>query len=45
LDENGNIVNKKKKRVFGRKLLEDDGDIPKIFRTGLLRKDTYDSFS
>lgn len=26
-------------------LLEEDGDIPKIFRTGLLRKDTYDSFS
>ena len=45
LDENGNVVNKKKKKVFGRKLLEDDGDIPKIFRTGLLRKDTYDSFS
>ena len=32
-------------RVFSKLLLEADGDIPKIFRTGLLRKDTFDSFS
>lgn len=45
MDDNGNVVNKKKNKVFNRFLLEEDGDIPKIFRTGLLRKDTYDSFS
>lgn len=45
LDSHGNIVDKKGRRVFNKNLLEDDGDIPKVFRTGLLRKDTYDSFS
>ena len=45
LDEHGNVVNKNKAKVFGKRLLEPDGDIPKIFRAGLLRKDTYDSFS
>jgi hypothetical protein len=45
LDADGNVVNKKRKKVFNKFLLEEDGDIPKIFRTGLLRKDTYDSFS
>jgi hypothetical protein len=45
LDENGHIRNKRGYKVFSKLLLEEDGDIPKIFRTGLLRKDTYDSFS
>lgn len=45
VDDNGNIVNKRGYKVFSRILLEDDGDIPKVFRTGLLRKDTQDSFS
>lgn len=45
LDENGNVKNKRGFKVFNKMLLEEDGDIPKIFRTGLLRKDTYDSFS
>jgi hypothetical protein len=45
LDDDGNVRNKRGFKVFNKKLLEDDGDIPKIFRTGLLRKDTYDSFS
>lgn len=45
IDEGGHIRNKRGYKVFSRLLLEEDGDIPKIFRTGLLRKDTYDSFS
>jgi hypothetical protein len=45
IDDLGNIVNKRKGKVFDRRLLEDDGEIPKVFRAGLLRKDTYDSFS
>lgn len=45
LDEKGNVKNKRGFKVFNKMLLEEDGDIPKIFRTGLLRKDTYDSFS
>lgn len=40
------MVNKRGGVVFNRKLLEEDGgEIPKVFRAGLLRKDTYDSFS
>lgn len=31
--------------MFSKVLLEEDGDIPKVFRTGLLRKDTVDSFN
>ena len=45
LDDDGNVRNRRGFKVFNKKILEDDGDIPKIFRTGLLRKDTYDSFS
>jgi len=45
IDERGNIKNKRNYKVFGRNLLEADGDIPKVFRSGLLKKDTMDSFS
>jgi hypothetical protein len=45
IDEQGNVVNKRGGVVFGRRLIEEDGEIPKVFRAGLLRKDTYDSFS
>lgn len=45
LDSEGNIRNKRGQKVFNHNLLEDGTDIPKVFRTGLLRKDTYDSFS
>jgi hypothetical protein len=45
VDEQGNIVNKRKQKVFSKRLLEEDGEVPKVFRAGLLRKDTYDSFS
>ena len=45
VDDTGNVVNKRKQKVFGKTLLEEDGEVPKVFRAGLLRKDTYDSFS
>lgn len=45
IDDQGNVVNKRKHKVFGKKLLEEDGEVPKVFRAGLLRKDTFDSFS
>lgn len=45
IDQNGNVVNKRGVVVFNKRLLEDDGEIPKVFRAGLLRKDTFDSFS
>ena len=31
--------------MFGRPLINEEGDIPKVFRTGLFRKDSVDSFS
>ena len=40
IDHNGNIKNKQGFMVFNRRLLDDDGEIPEIFRTGLLRKNT-----
>lgn len=45
LDDQGNVCNKRQQKVFSKILLEDDGEVPKVFRAGLLRKDTYDSFS
>jgi len=45
VDEKGNIKNKRGYKVFGKLLMENDGEIPKVFRTGLFRKDTADSFS
>lgn len=45
LDHNGNIMNKRGYKVFGRLLMDNDGDIPKVFRHGLFRKDTVDSFN
>ena len=45
IDDNGNIKNKRGFKVFARTLMADDGEIPKVFRTGLFRKDTVDSFN
>ena len=46
LDPSGNLQNNKGYKVFSKNILEDDGDIPKVFRSGgFFRKDTQDSFS
>lgn len=45
IDSNGNVINKRGYKVFSKVLLEEDGDIPKVFRSGLIRKDTNDSFN
>jgi hypothetical protein len=45
IDEEKNIVNKKGKFMFDNKVLEPTGDIPKLFRTGLLRSDSTSSLS
>lgn len=31
--------------MFGKELLDTEGDIPKVFRTGLLKSDTASSLS
>jgi len=45
VDKNGNVINKNGKVMFERGLLDNEGDIPKVFRTGLLKSDTASSLS
>lgn len=45
VDKNGNVINKHGKQVFEKELLDADEDIPKVFRTGLLKSDTASSLS
>merc|ERR1711935_242560 len=44
-DKNGNVINKEGKMMFKKKLLDSEDDIPKVFRTGLLKSDTASSLS
>ena len=39
------MINKHGKLVFKKKLLDNEDDIPKVFRTGLLKSDTASSLS
>lgn len=44
IDQAGNVLDKRTGQVmFDKKVLDRDGDIPKVFRTGLLRSDTNSS--
>jgi hypothetical protein len=44
VDDDGNIIDKRSGAVmFDKNVLDRDGDIPKVFRTGLLRSDTNSS--
>jgi len=45
IDEDGNVINKDGKLMFPKKLLDSEEDIPKVFRTGLLKSDTASSLS
>ena len=45
IDEYGNIINKNGKVTFPKKLQDNEHDIPKVFRTGLLKSDTASSLS
>lgn len=45
VDRDGNIINKDKKIMFPKQLLDNEQDIPKVFRTGLLKSDTASSLS
>lgn len=44
-DEAGNIVDKKGKVMFHKDILEADGEIPEVFRAGLLKSDSASSLS
>ena len=45
VDDKGNIIDFRGNKVFDEKLLTNDHDIPKVFRKGILRRDSVDSFS
>ena len=45
IDKDGNVINKHGKVMFGKELLDNEEDIPKVFRTGLLKSDTASSLS
>jgi hypothetical protein len=45
IDKDGNVINKHGKVMFGKELLDNEEDIPKVFRTGLLKSETASSLS
>jgi hypothetical protein len=45
IDDKGNVINESGKIVFPRGILDPDEDIPKVFRTGLLKSDSESSLS
>ena len=45
IDKDGNVINKEGRLMFMKKLLDNEEDIPKVFRTGLLKSDTASSLS
>ena len=45
IDKDGNVINKHGKKMFGKELLDNEKDIPKVFRTGLLKSETASSLS
>ena len=45
IDKDGNVINKNGKKMFGKELLDNEDDIPKIFRIGLWKSETASSLS
>lgn len=45
VDSDGNVIDKNGKPMFDRDILDSEGEIPKVFRTGLLKSDTASSLS
>jgi len=45
VDKAGNVIDKNGKVMFKKKILDHEDDIPKVFRSGLLRSDTASSLS
>jgi len=45
IDGQGNVIDKNGKPMFDKDILDKEGDIPKVFRTGLLKSDTGSSLS
>ena len=45
VDRKGNIIDIRRNIVFEKKLLEENGDVPEIFRSNILRSDSASSLS
>jgi hypothetical protein len=45
VDKDGNVIDKNNKKMFDKQLLDNENDIPKVYRTGLLKSDTASSLS
>lgn len=45
IDPEGNVIDFRGNKMFDKCILEDDGEIPAVFRTGLLKSDTASSLS
>ncbi len=45
IDKDGNVIDNRGKRMFEKEVLDSEGEIPKVFRTGLLKSDTASSLS
>lgn len=45
IDKSGNVIDIKGKLMFDKNVLERDGEIPAVFRTGLLQTDTASDVS
>lgn len=40
VDKDGNVIDKNENKVFKKNLLEPSGEIPKVFRSGILRSES-----
>ena len=45
IDSEGNVIDKRGKRMFDKIVLTPEGDIPKIFRMQILKQDSGSSLS
>ena len=45
IDQYSNVIDKQGKIMFEKDILDSEGDIPKVFRTGLLKNDSGSSLS
>lgn len=45
IDRAGNVIDNRGRTMFEKDVLDQDGEIPKVFRTGLLKSDTASSLS
>lgn len=45
IDKDGNLIDKRGNKMLPNNVMDADGEVPKIFRSGLLRSKSMESFS